>query len=280
MKFARHSPSRSAMTRPAPTGAVGRQDGFYYDVMRRRRRPRSGAQDPLDGGRGADVRGDRGWGEVVARSRNAARTWSPRARPAAWSGSRHRPEPGPRGLLLRSSTRRLTRGLERHARRAGVPVARTACARVARATWTTRAGSTGRAPSTRVDYEPGESHTGDVRRQLQLARTGLVPAQLPAHPGAAQITATTATTLHGRVPARLGATRHAARGGGRAEPAAGVAFLRRPARSPAGVRRRRDVPDRPALARPAACSTSTSTATPATASAPATRRDGPAPSPC
>ena len=48
-------------------------------------------------------------------------------------------------------------------------------------------------------------------------------------------------------------------------------------RTPAGVRRNREVPDRPALARPDPCSTSTSTATTAPASAPATRRAGPAP---
>ena len=30
-----------------------------------------------------------------------------------------------------------------------------------------------------IDYEPAESTTVDVRRQLQLARTDLVPAELP-----------------------------------------------------------------------------------------------------
>ena len=36
----------------------------------------------------------------------------------------------------------------------------------------------------RVDYAPGESTTGIVRRQLQLARAGVVPGQLPADRGA------------------------------------------------------------------------------------------------
>ena len=36
----------------------------------------------------------------------------------------------------------------------------------------------------RVDYAPGEVDTGTVRRQLQLARAGLVPGQLPADRGA------------------------------------------------------------------------------------------------
>ena len=53
-------------------------------------------------------------------------------------------------------------------------------------------------------------------------------------------------------------------------------------RPAAGVRRRAEVPGRPALARSASCSTSTSTATTAPASAPATRPAGPAssPAPC
>ena len=36
-----------------------------------------------------------------------------------------------------------------------------------------------RHPRRRIDYEPAESTTGHVRRQLQLARPGLVPAELP-----------------------------------------------------------------------------------------------------
>ena len=39
----------------------------------------------------------------------------------------------------------------------------------------------------RVDYEPAESSTGAVRRQLQLARADLVPDQLSAHRGAAEV---------------------------------------------------------------------------------------------
>ena len=40
------------------------------------------------------------------------------------------------------------------------------------------------ARSYRVDYEPGEVDQRAVRRQLELARAGLVPDQLPAHRGA------------------------------------------------------------------------------------------------
>ena len=56
-------------------------------------------------------------------------------------------------------------------------------------------------------------------------------------------------------------------------------FLRDADGRAAGLRRDREVPGRPALARPASCSTSTSTATTAPASAPATRPAGPAWSP-
>ncbi len=38
-----------------------------------------------------------------------------------------------------------------------------------------------------VDYEPGEFDLGAVRGQLELARAGLVPAQLPGDPGAPQL---------------------------------------------------------------------------------------------
>ena len=56
-------------------------------------------------------------------------------------------------------------------------------------------------------------------------------------------------------------------------------FLQGQGRPPARLRRHREVPGRPALARSASCSTSTSTATTAPASAPATRPAGPASSP-
>ncbi len=47
----------------------------------------------------------------------------------------------------------------------------------------------------RVDYEPAESTTGRLRRQLQLARADLVPDQPAHHPGAAAaLRRTTATT--------------------------------------------------------------------------------------
>ena len=57
--------------------------------------------------------------------------------------------------------------------------------------WTWRAAA-------RVDYEPAESRTGALRRQLQLARAGLVPDQLPAHRGAPEVRPLLRRRLHGR----------------------------------------------------------------------------------
>ena len=86
--------------------------------------------------------------------------------------------------------------------------------------------------------------------------------------------------LHGRVPDRLGpADEPVPRSPRRSRRRLASIFLRdadgrRPVYGGA-----REVPGRPALARPASCSTSTSTATTAPASAPATRPAGPASSP-
>ena len=61
----------------------------------------------------------------------------------------------------------------------------TASARSARRTSDTRSSfEHWRPASTASSYMPGESRHRHVRRQLQLARAGLVPAQLPAHRGA------------------------------------------------------------------------------------------------
>ena len=56
----------------------------------------------------------------------------------------------------------------------------------------------------RVDYEPGESHDRRVRRELELARPGVVPGELPADRGAPAVPPVPRRRLHGRVPDRVG----------------------------------------------------------------------------
>ena len=56
----------------------------------------------------------------------------------------------------------------------------------------------------RIEYEPAESRTAHVRRQLQLAGPGVVADQLPGHPGLAAVRPVLRRRLHGRVPDRLG----------------------------------------------------------------------------
>ena len=134
-----------------------------------------------------------------------------------------------------------------------------------------------RRPSHRVDYEPGESDQRHLRRQLQLARPGLVPAQLPDHRIAAEVPPLLGRRLQGRMSHRLRPDADAV-GSGRRNLAPPLAHLlrRRHRRPPSRQRRQRVFPRRPALARPDCSSTNTSTATPAPAWAPATRPAGPA----
>ncbi len=58
-----------------------------------------------------------------------------------------------------------------------------------------------------LDYAPAESTTRALRRQLELARTGLVPAQLPADRGAAEARRLPRRDIQGRVPHGLRAPR-------------------------------------------------------------------------
>ena len=129
----------------------------------------------------------------------------------------------------------------------------------------------------RVDYEPAESTHRALRRQLELARAGLVPGQLPADRVAAEVPPLLRRRPQGRVPDRL---RPAAEPRGRSPPSCRAGspalFLRGPDGRRPVYGGDRDLPARPALARPHPRSTSTSTATTAPASAPATRRAGPA----
>ena len=110
--------------------------------------------------------------------------------------------------------------------------------------------------------------TGDVRRQLELARAGLVPGQLPRRRGAAPLRALLRRRGEGRVPDRLGAAAHARRDRARTPRAADLAVPvgagRPAARATAGSTGCRHDP----AGRTTCCSTSTSTATTAPASAP------------
>ena len=63
----------------------------------------------------------------------------------------------------------------------------------------------------RVDYVPGEGTSRPLRRQLELARADLVPAQLPADRGAGALPPLLRRRLHGRVPDRLRRARDARR---------------------------------------------------------------------
>ena len=103
----------------------------------------------------------------------------------------------------------------------------------------------------RIDYEPGESTTGTVRRQLELARADLVPDQLPRSSSrCAGTTSTSATTS--RSSARrarasmmtlLEVFQELAR-------RLSTIFLPGKGRRPAGLRRHRDLPRRPPLEGP------------------------------
>ena len=127
-----------------------------------------------------------------------------------------------------------------------------------------------------LDYAPGESTDVAVRRQLELARAGVVPAQLPPDRGAAEARRRAGRDVQGRVPDRLGARDDAVGGDHRddAPPhhAVHARCRRPPARSTATARSSRAIRTGATSSR----STSTSTATPARDSAPATRPAGPA----
>ena len=89
-----------------------------------------------------------------------------------------------------------------------------------------------------------------VRRQLELARPGLVPDEPRDHAGAVPPAPLLRRRLQGRVPDRLRPDAEPAPGVDRDRPAAVGHVPARRGRAAAGVRRDREVPDRPALARP------------------------------
>ena len=150
---------------------------------------------------------------------------------------------------------------------------RTGCARSRSATRTTRTRSPA-SPGAWIDYEPAESTTTHVRRQLELARPDLDAGQLPRDPPVRPLPALLRRRLHARVPDRLGAAAHVRRDrpGPRRPARRDLAPGRRTAAArstaaPSGSRRTRP-------GRTTSSSTSTSTATTAPASARRTRPAG------
>ena len=150
----------------------------------------------------------------------------------------------------RRGGRSCVRVLSPHARRERVPLA----ARHPRALALPPRPSLRAARSTaiehRVDYEPAESTTGHVRRQLELARPDLVPGELPADRVAAEVPSLLRRRPQGRVPDRLRPAAEPVGGGRRAVARSHPPVPARPRRPPARLRIDRAVPARPTLARP------------------------------
>ena len=93
--------------------------------------------------------------------------------------------------------------------------------------------------------------TRPVRRQLQLARAGLVPGQLPPRRGAAPLRPLPRRRLHGRVPDRVAARSDARARSPTSSPAGWSAiFLADERRPPAGLRRATSCSRTTRLARP------------------------------
>ena len=228
------------------------QDGFYYDVMR----TADGSAIPLrvrslvgllplcaatvfdssmiDRNPEFIGRAAPGGGAVLRRRRLRPRAGAERARAPARVARRR----GPAAADPR-----------RDARRGGVPRA----ARDPR----DLAPPPGRAVRVRLGrpgvprlVPPGGVGLGHVRRQLELARAGLVPDE-PGHPArAAPAPPVLRRRVHDRVPDGLRAGADARAGRGRDRAPADEDVHARQGREAAGVRGDGEVPDRPALARP------------------------------
>ena len=147
---------------------------------------------------------------------------------------------------------------------------------------------TGTSPTTLDDRRAARQHrlrTGrvddqHVRRQLQLARPDLVPAELPAGQlDQIATAASSATTFTIEYPTGSGSDAHARRDRRGPPQPADLDLPRRRRRPSAVLRRGRAVPGRSPVAGLRACSTSTSTATTAPGSAHRTRPAGPVSSP-
>ena len=122
---------------------------------------------------------------------------------------------------------------------------RTACARISKR-HTTPYQVPGM-PDAAIEYEPAESTHRDVWRQFQLAGTGVVPGQLPGHPGAAAVRPILRSRIHHRIPDRIRAAADSARRRRRPRRPAGQHLAPRPGRPAARLRRRRTHADRPGV---------------------------------
>ena len=132
-----------------------------------------------------------------------------------------------------------------------------------------------RRPRLRGSLRAGRVRQRAVRRQLELARPGLVPDELPDHRGAQALSPLLRRQPPGRVPDRLGQAHGPRAGRRRARAPARLAVLARRERSPA-VSRGRGSPTRTIRAsRTSSCSTSTFTATTVAGSARVIRPAGP-----
>ena len=126
----------------------------------------------------------------------------------------------------------------------------------------------------RVDYEPGESRLGTVRRQLELARADLVSGQLSAHRGAGALSPLLRRHLRVECPTGSGRLMNLGGSGPRAGRAADAPVPARSNGPPALPRRRPRASPTIRTGAICSCSTNTSTATPAAAWAPAIRPAG------
>ena len=104
----------------------------------------------------------------------------------------------------------------------------------------------------RVDYDPARVGHRPVRGQQQLARAGLVAGQLPADRGAGALPPLLRRPPAGGAARRFGPAPDPEAGGRGAGRPAGGAVPARARRRPALPRRRRSLPGRPPLSRPAA----------------------------
>ena len=163
--------------RRARRRAVGRRGRLLLRRAPPARRQRPAAQGPLDGRAAAAVRRDRVSSPTMLErfpgsTRAAARL--PRPQPRTSLGQHRRPD-GSRastaGACSRSSTRTSCAGSSRACSTRSEflsPHGIRSLSRVPRAS--TRTSSTSTGSDYRVDYQPAESTTRDVRRQLELAR--------------------------------------------------------------------------------------------------------------
>ena len=182
-------------------GLWDEEDGFYYDVLHFADGARHAAARALDGRADPALRRRRRWArrrstrlpDFAARAASGSSTNRPRlARRRRRSA---RPATAASGGCCRSCDGdRLRRVLPRMLDPRRVPLAPRRCARCRAATASTRSRSTSTA-ATQRRLRAGRVDDRPVRRQLELARAGLVPGQLPADRGAAALrTATSATT--------------------------------------------------------------------------------------